>query len=174
LARLRAAGTGRQCTAGELGAAVACVGRAATGGAPGELGAGGRRSSGGARAELAAASPSWAGAGGRRRAGARAEAGGRRSGAGAGAGGGGDFVDGGGVVWNEPRREETRKEKAVCGFFLARRQDLWRRARCHAGLPRHEARCHRLWRRAVLPRRHSLWRRASGPNVQIKFLGVQT
>jgi hypothetical protein len=73
LARLRAAGTGRQCTAGELGAAVACVGRAATGGAPGELGAGGRRSSGGARAELAAASPSWAGAGGpelgRRRAG---------------------------------------------------------------------------------------------------------
>jgi hypothetical protein len=76
--------------------------------------------------------------------------------------GGGDFVNDGGVIWNEQRREETRREKAVCRFFLARRQDLWRRARCHAGLPRHEA------------RRHSLWRRASGPNVQIKFLGVQT
>jgi hypothetical protein len=135
----------------------------ARGGRAAELG----RSSGGARG-----GEPWGGWGGG--AGAGAWGGGRRSGAGAGAGGGGDFVDGGGVVWNEPRREETRKEKAVCGFFLARRQDLWRRARCHAGLPRHEARCHRLWRRAVLPRRHSLWRRASGPNVQIKFLGVQT
>jgi hypothetical protein len=38
--------------------------------------------------------------------------------------GGGDFVNGGGVIWNEQRREETRREKAVCGFFLARRQDL--------------------------------------------------
>jgi hypothetical protein len=31
------------------------------------------------------------------------------------------------------REEKKRAErKAVCGYFLARRQDLWRRARCHA------------------------------------------
>jgi hypothetical protein len=68
--------------------------------------------------------------------------------------GGGEFVNGGGLNWNEPRRQETRREKAVCGFFLARRQDLWRRARCHAGLPRHEGRHHRLWRRAKGPKLH--------------------
>jgi hypothetical protein len=68
-------------------------------------------------------------------------------------------------------RRNARREKAFFGFFLARRQDLWRRARCHAGLPRHEARRHSLWRRAVLPRRHSLWRRAKGPKLHLKFLG---
>jgi hypothetical protein len=45
--------------------------------------------------------------------------------------GGGEFVSG--LNWIEPRRQETRREKGVCGFFLARRQDLWRRARRHAG-----------------------------------------
>jgi hypothetical protein len=49
LAGLRAAGTGRQWTAGELGAAVDCVGRAAAselGRSSGELGRGSRRRAG--------------------------------------------------------------------------------------------------------------------------------
>jgi hypothetical protein len=73
------------------------------------------------------------------------------------------------LVWNEQKTRNARTEKAVCSFFLARRQDLWRRARCHAGLPRQEARRHRRWRRAVLPRRHTLWRRAKGPKLHLNF-----
>jgi hypothetical protein len=152
------ASSGRQWTAWGR-AAVSELGRT-SGGARAELGR--------ARAGLAAASRSGGGGGG---------GGGPGGGPRGGGGGGGAaanrswgrrrrFVDGGGVsaavIWNEQKRRNARREKAVCGFFLARRQDLWRRARCHAGLPRHEA------------RRHRLWRRASGPNVQIKFLGVQT
>jgi hypothetical protein len=49
------------------------------------------------------------------------------------------------LVWNEQKTRNARTEKAVCSFFLARRQDLWRRARCHAGLPRQEARRHIRW-----------------------------
>jgi hypothetical protein len=73
------------------------------------------------------------------------------------------------LVWNEQKTRNARTEKAVCSFFLARRQDLWRRARCHAGLPRQEARRHRRWRRAVLARRHSVWRRVKGPKLHLKF-----
>jgi hypothetical protein len=137
------------------------------GGARAELAAGlGRRSSGGRRCSGGALGRSsrraWAGAAVRRPAGAGAGGGGDPM-----AGGGGEFVSG--VNWIEPRRQETRREKGVCGFFLARRQDLWRRARCHAGRPRHEARRHNLWRRDVLPRRHSLWRRAKGTKLHLKF-----
>jgi hypothetical protein len=137
------------------GGARAELGRSAAG-RPAELG----RCSGGARGRSSgrqlgrSSRRAWAGAAVRRP-------------AGAGAGGGGEFVSG--VNWIEPRRQETRREKGVCGFFLARRQDLWRRARCHAGRPRHEARRHNLWRRDVLPRRHSLWRRAKGTKLHLKF-----
>jgi hypothetical protein len=102
----------------------------------------------------------------------------RRAGAGPGRAGGGEPESGeaaaieevgGGVVWNEHKTRNARTEKAVSSFFLARRQDLWRRARCHAGLPRQRARRHRLWRRAVLARRQGLWRRAKGPKLHLKF-----
>jgi hypothetical protein len=161
-------GTGRRRGLGgvgsELGAAVGGRRRASSSGAR----AGGPRAVlrrrlaelGRALAGLAAASRSVAGAGGR-----------RRAGAGEGGGDGGDLWTAAAVIWNERKRRNARREKAGFCFFLTRRQDLWRRARCHAGLPRHEARRHSLWRRAVLPRRHRLWRRASGLNVQIKFLG---
>jgi hypothetical protein len=50
--------------------------------------------------------------------------------------GGGDF-DGTAAVGfaavEVTRTEKKRAErKVVCGYFLARRQDLWHRARCHA------------------------------------------
>jgi hypothetical protein len=141
---------------------------------------GSRRSSGGARGRSSgrqlgrSSRRAWAGAAVRRLAGAGAGGGGDPQ-TNPRAGGGGEFVNDGGLNWNEPRRQETRREKAVCGFFLARRQDLWRRARCHAGLPRHEGRRHRLWRRAVLPRRHRLWAVApsKGSKTAFKiFLGL--
>ena len=157
LAGLRAAGTGRQWTAGELGAAVDCVGRAAPGGAPGELGAGGRAAELGPTSGGARGGEPELGRGGRAAA-SRSPGRRRRLRTAAAA-----------LVWNEQKTRNARTEKAVCSFFLARRQDLWRRARCHAGLPRQEARRHRRWRRAVLPRRHTLWRRAKGTKLHLKF-----
>jgi hypothetical protein len=41
---------------------------------------------------------------------------------------------GGGWLAVEVKRTEKKRaeRKVACGYFLARRQDLWRRARCHA------------------------------------------
>jgi hypothetical protein len=144
-------GSGRAAaSSGELGrAAVDWASRSVAG--PGELGR--------ALAGLAAVSRSVAGPGGRRR-------------AAAGEGGGDDGVlwRAAAMFWKElAKKTNARRGKGGFGFSLARRQDLWRRARCHAGLPRHEARRHSLWRRAVLPRRHRLGRRAKGPKLHLKF-----
>jgi hypothetical protein len=41
---------------------------------------------------------------------------------------------GGGREFSEKQQRARGRRKVVCGvYFLARRQDLWRRARCHAG-----------------------------------------
>jgi hypothetical protein len=93
--------------------------------------------------------------------------------------------------------------QTLCIYNWARRQDLWRRARCHGvrlcqrskylgaiaygaelgatSAPRrpfvpaqHVPRRHSLWCRAVLPRRHRLWRREKGPKMTLKFSRVQT
>jgi hypothetical protein len=94
------------------------------GGAPGGgLSSGRRRRAPGGRArsaELRAAGSGGGGGGGE---------------PGRGWAGGGDF-DGtaavGFAVVEVTRTEKKRaKRKVVCGYFLARRQDLWHRARCH-------------------------------------------
>jgi hypothetical protein len=144
-------GSGRAAaSSGELGRQW--TGRASrTVAGPGELGR--------ALAGLEAASRSVAGPGGR-----------RRAGPGEGGGDGGVLWRAAAMIWKElGKKTNARRGKAGFGFSLARRQDLWRRARCHAGLPRHEARRHRLWRRAVLPRRHRQWRRAKGPKLHLKI-----
>jgi hypothetical protein len=72
-----------------------------------------------------ASSPEVGGRGGRSWAGGRRSwAGGRRRSWAAKLGGNG----GGGR--SENNREETAERKVAWGYFLARRQDLWRRARC--------------------------------------------
>jgi hypothetical protein len=51
----------------------------------------------------------------------------------AGSGAGGVVFEGTTAAIEVTRTEKKRAErKGVCGYFLARRQDLWRRARCHA------------------------------------------
>jgi hypothetical protein len=48
--------------------------------------------------------------------------------------GGGRFPnDGGGLGANTEQQTKRAERKASGVYFLARRQDLWRRARCHAG-----------------------------------------
>jgi hypothetical protein len=51
---------------------------------------------------------------------------------------------GGGRDFSEKKQRARGRRKVACGgYFLARRQDLWRRARCHAGC-QVTARRHRL------------------------------
>jgi hypothetical protein len=72
------------------------------------------------------------GAGGRRRAGP--ELGGRAGSAGAGraAAISTGTAAAGFALEVTPTEKKRAERKVVCGYFLARRQDLWRRARCHA------------------------------------------
>jgi hypothetical protein len=111
------------------------------------VGAGAKRAAASSAALRAAASSAElraAGKSGRRRAPGGRELGGTPAGAGRAGGGepgrswagGGDFDGTAAVGFAAVEVTRTGKKRAerkvVCGYFLARRQDLWRRARCHA------------------------------------------